>query len=73
MMMIPLLLAVFLFIIYASPVLHAVQAPISGLIFGFALWEAWKINKKVHLAFNGPFRVNSVELNVPPREVDDGG
>jgi hypothetical protein len=44
--------------VYSIPVQIALNAPISGLIFGFALWEAWKINKSVHLTFNGPFRVN---------------
>jgi hypothetical protein len=46
-----------LVVAYAFPVLAAVHSPISGLIFGFALWEAWKMNKKVQLAFNGPFRL----------------
>ncbi len=50
-------LAILLMAAYATPVLVAVNSPISGLIFGFALWEAWKINRKVQLAFNGPFRL----------------
>ena len=44
-------------IAYTLPVLVAVNSPISGLIYGFALWEAWKINKKTELAFQGPFDV----------------
>jgi hypothetical protein len=44
---------------YAIPVLEATQAPISGLIYAFALWEAWKINKPVQLVFNGPFRLGA--------------
>jgi len=61
-------------ILYALPVLHAFQYPISGLIYCFALWEAWKINKGVQLVFNGPFRVSTGVSNAPAREdVDDGG
>ncbi len=59
---------------YAIPVLVAFQAPISGLIFGFALWEAWKINRRVQLAFNGPFRLGILHGDEPaiqPEEADD--
>lgn len=42
---------------YSIPVQIAVASPISGLIFSFALWEAWKINRRVDLAFEGPFRL----------------
>jgi hypothetical protein len=31
--------------LYTFPVQYAMSHPISGLIYGFALWEAWKINK----------------------------
>ena len=62
-----MLLAVLIFVLFASPVIHAVQAPISGLIFGFALWEAWKINKRVQVALNGPFRVSSCIARAGPR------
>ena len=59
---------------YAIPVLVAFQAPISGLIFGFALWEAWKINRGVQLAFNGPFRLGTLHGDkraIQPEEADD--
>jgi hypothetical protein len=59
---------------YAIPVLVAFQAPISGLIFGFALWEAWKINRRVQFAFNGPFRLGTLHGHEPaiqPEEADD--
>jgi hypothetical protein len=39
------------------PVLVAIEDPLSGLIFSFALWEAWRISKGAKLVFNGPFRV----------------
>ena len=51
------ILALIIGFFYAYPVLEATQAPISGLIYAFALWEAWKINKPVRLVFNGPFRL----------------
>ena len=51
------LLAFLIGLLYAAPVQDAVQSPILGLIYGFSLWEAWKINKGLRLAFNGPFRV----------------
>ena len=58
-MTVALLVAFVAFIFWASPVLEAFQAPISGLIYCFALWEAWKMNKAVQLVFNGPFRVSA--------------
>jgi hypothetical protein len=58
---------------YSLPVHLAMAAPISGLIFGFALWEAWKIPTKIQFSFNGPFRVATEPLNVPnPEDFDDG-
>ena len=51
--------AFIVFVFWASPVFEAIQAPIAGLIYCFALWEAWKMNKAVQLAFNGPFRVSA--------------
>jgi hypothetical protein len=60
-------------LLYTLPVLMAIHAPISGLIFGFALWQAWIITKKVKFAFNGPFRVATGAPNVPnPEDFDDG-
>jgi hypothetical protein len=44
-------------IVLAAPVGETMQAPISGLIYGFALYQAWKMNKRAHIAFNGPFQV----------------
>lgn len=65
--------AIFLVVVFISPVLVAVQAPISGLIYCFALWEAWKINKKVELIFNGPFRVSAAPGgDLAPEAVGNG-
>ena len=60
-------------IFYTVPVHIAVAAPISGLIFGFALWEAWKANRGVHLSFNGPFRVSTKASSVPEPEAEIDG
>ena len=56
-----LLLVMLLGFLYALPVLMGLQAPIGLLIIAFALWEAWKINRKVSIIFNGPFRVGDEE------------
>lgn len=42
---------------YALPVLVGFQQPIGLLIVAFAIWQAWKMNTRVKVAFNGPFRV----------------
>jgi hypothetical protein len=67
------LLALVIGFFYAYPVLKATQAPISGLIYAFALWEAWKINKPIRLVFNGPFRLGEAgAAAVEPEGVTDG-
>jgi hypothetical protein len=48
-------MVVVLSICYALPILVGIQQPIGLLIVAFALWEAWKLNKRVPLVFNGPF------------------
>ena len=59
---------------YMLPVQIALAAPFSGLIFGFALWEAWKANRGFQLSFNGPFRVSTKDVSGPEPEVErDGG
>ena len=68
------LVLILLVIFYASPVIYVVAAPISGLIFSFALWEAWKINKRIQLTVNGPFRVEPRgSIATEPEVQDDGG
>ena len=51
-------LIVTVIVLYTLPVQIAIHAPISGLIYGFALWEAWKITTGFRISFNGPFRVS---------------
>lgn len=42
---------------YALPFLAGFQNVIGILIIGFALYEAWKMNRKTEIRFEGPFRV----------------
>lgn len=41
----------------AAPVLVGMESPLSGLIYGFALYEAWRRNKKAVLNIAGPFKL----------------
>ena len=41
----------------AAPFLGGFENVIGILIIGFALWEAWKLNRRVPLAIEGPFRL----------------
>jgi hypothetical protein len=44
----------------ALPVLQVMDGGVIGLlIVGFALYQAWKINTRQSVAFNGPFRVDA--------------
>jgi hypothetical protein len=45
-----------------QPVLGGI---IGLLITGFALWEAWQINKASKLTFNGPYRLANAEGAAP--------
>lgn len=52
-----LLVGVALAFCYAIPVLAGIQSPIGLLIVAFALWEAWKLNRRMVLRITGPYRV----------------
>ncbi|MCY1036807.1 hypothetical protein OV207_35550 [Corallococcus sp. BB11-1] len=41
----------------AAPVLVGINSPLSGLIYCFALYEAWRRNKRAELNIAGPFRL----------------
>ncbi|MBN9681720.1 MULTISPECIES: hypothetical protein [unclassified Corallococcus] len=41
----------------AAPVLVGINSPISGLIYGFALFEAWRRTKRTELNIAGPFKL----------------
>jgi hypothetical protein len=44
-------------ILYIYPILVGFQSPMGLLIIGFALWEAWKLNRRNRIVFTGPYRV----------------
>lgn len=44
-------------LLYATPFLAGLENAIGILIIGFALYEAWKLNKKVELRVTGPYKV----------------
>jgi hypothetical protein len=46
---------ILLLILLATPFLAGLQNIIGLLIIGFALWEAWKVNRRMPLAIAGPF------------------
>lgn len=48
-----------------APVLVGFQSILAGLIIGFGLYQAWQMNKRVELRFNGPFRVGSAPPPAP--------
>jgi hypothetical protein len=51
----------------AAPFLAGIQNIIGILIIGFALWEAWKINRHVPLEIEGPFRLAASPPGAAPR------
>ena len=48
---------VLLGVLYALPFLAGIENIIGILIIGFALYEAWKLNRRVELTVTGPHRV----------------
>ena len=42
---------------YALPIIVGTQNFLTLIIIGFALFEAWKINKRIPLEITGPFRL----------------
>jgi len=46
-------------LLYATPFLAGLENAIGILIIGFALYEAWKLNKKAELRITGPYQVGA--------------
>ena len=46
-------------LLYATPFLAGLQNAIGILIIGFALYEAWKLNKKAELRVTGPYQLGA--------------
>jgi hypothetical protein len=63
---------------FIAPFLEGMKNFMGLLIIGFALYEAWKINKRVKLVINGPFKVEapgatqSAEPPAPAPAINDG-
>jgi hypothetical protein len=68
-MPLPIALAVFVGFLYAVPILAGFEQPIGLFIIGFALWEAWKINRRVRLVIQGPFALGQEESDPGPAHV----
>jgi len=49
---------VLLGVLYATPFLAGLENAIGILIIGFALYEAWKLNRRMELRVSGPHRVS---------------
>jgi len=49
---------VLLGVLYAAPFLAGLENVIGILIIGFALYEAWKLNRRTELRVSGPHRVS---------------
>jgi hypothetical protein len=58
-------LAVFVVIVLASPFLGGFSNIIGWLIIGFALYEAWKVNRRVQLEVTGPFAITPIPSSNP--------
>lgn len=61
-----LFVLILLVIALATPVLICTQSPISILIFGFALWEAWKFSAYHPLPITGPYQAGTDEAIATP-------
>jgi hypothetical protein len=61
-----LLFFIILFVIaFITPVLAGFENIISLLIIAFALWEAWKINKRPQFDTAGPFALGAPGTPMP--------
>ena len=61
-----LLLTVVLLIglLYCGPVIIGIHSPISLLIFGIALWQAWKMTRASEMPVTGPYRVRGCAIHL---------
>ena len=58
-LMVLLGLAVIAALAYAAPILIGLSSPLHLLIAGFALYEAWKLNKRLEIRITGPFQLGA--------------
>ncbi|MDR3638703.1 MAG: hypothetical protein P4L84_33160 [Isosphaeraceae bacterium] len=62
-------LALGLFLVYGMPIHVGLAHPLTLLFIAFGLWEAWKVNTWVPLAFTGPYEVAPAPEDDPPTEL----
>jgi hypothetical protein len=55
---------------FAVPFFGGVQNIIGILIIGFALWEAWKVNRRTEINIVGPLRVPEPEVAAPTTQAE---
>ena len=60
------------FTIFSLPVTEAKEHLMRGVIYGFALWEAWRITTPARLVFNGPFQISAAPAPSTPGASHDG-
>ena len=44
-------------LVYSVPIVVGIQSPISLLIFGIGLWQAWRMNRATEVNITGPYRI----------------
>jgi hypothetical protein len=52
-------LALIIALAYAAPIMLGITSPLHLLIAGFALYEAWKLNRGVALQVTGPYQATA--------------
>jgi hypothetical protein len=57
-------LAVLVALAYLAPIMVGIATPLHLLIAGFALYEAWKLNKGVALRITGPYQTSAAPARV---------
>ena len=53
-------------LVYSIPIIAGFSNPIGLFIIAFALWEAWKINRRVRLEITGPYAVGGGVIEAGP-------
>jgi hypothetical protein len=55
----------YLLLCLALPIMIGCQSPILLIIYGIALWEAWKFSARRVLPITGPFQIGSQTARAP--------
>ncbi|MBI5368446.1 MAG: hypothetical protein HZA54_15525 [Planctomycetes bacterium] len=60
-------------IAFAAPILAGFENFIGWIIIGFALYEAWRMTRRVEITFTGPYRIGSPGAPAAIGGADSGG